>query len=486
MFEDMYIVFQIASALTLACLAIVVICIVAGPMSERPLVERQMVWTVAVASIGGSLLRAAWVMRDPLGRDTVLQVGLIANIMIFAAGTLAIFFGATWLTGWYQKQHPAPKRKAPQGGPMKKIFAALIALVTTGSLCAQVPEWAIKATVKVSDWHGNYANGGTGTIVDYDKETRTCLVLTCRHVVGTNYGKIECTTWDGHKAPARFVGVHECSTRGADITVLEIPSEYCDTYVPIATRPIQTGDAICQVGWGGGRLNKRVGRFLGTDSYSGEGWRFHWNSLASFPAISGDSGSGIFSPDRKELVGVLWGGGGGTSVFCGPEYCRQAYELCLRKGRRRGNCPGGNCPGGVPTNPGGGGGAPPVPKFPEAPGNPPQTAPREEPKAAADLKLEISKVADSVGKLAETTGKIADGMGSINTRLISVEERLAAAEKARCQCSGAGSAGVPPPSASPPGRDYGPDIVKMQEDLARLRQTLKASGTLTIDISPKK
>lgn len=354
---------------------------------------------------------------------------------------------------------------------MKKLIS-LLALICCSSLWAQCPEWAVKATVKVNDWHGDRASSGTGTIVEYDLENKTCLVMTCRHVVELEHGKIEVVTWNNKRLPAKFIGVHELSTRGADITILEISSEHVTDWVPISTQALGKGDKICQVGWGGGRLNQRLGQCLGISGYSNGGWRLHWNTMASFPAISGDSGSGIFSIDRKELVGVLWGGGGGTSLFCGPEYCAQAIELCRK---RQGRCPGGKCPGGggggVPVQPG----QPPVPKFPETPSPP----------AEAKPSAEMKQVADSLVKLTDVTGKLADNVGGLNARVATMEDRLAAAEKARCGCSGAGSAGVPPPSASP-AKDYGPELAKVQDDLARLRQSLKASGTLRFNIDPKK
>lgn len=335
-----------------------------------------------------------------------------------------------------------------------------------------MPEWAIRATVKVSDWHGNTASGGTGTIVDFDSESKTCLVMTCRHVVEINHGRIEVVTYDGIRLPARFVGVHETSTRGADITVLEIDAfkdgkNVIDTFVPISRTPLKKGDSICQVGWGGGHLNRRIGQFLGSGGFSGSGWRYHYNCEASFPAISGDSGSGIFSLERKELVGVLWGGGGGTSLFCGPEYIAQAYELCCKRRKR----PGGGG-GGVPSSPVPPGG-PAKPEFPTEPGKPSTT-----PSTPTAPTVNLTPIMDSIGKLTEvakltneSVGKLGEKVSSIDSRLGVVEGKLAA------------QPANPPPSTTP--SDCKDRMDKVQADLERLKQSLKQSGTIKISVVPK-
>lgn len=354
----------------------------------------------------------------------------------------------------------------------------------------RVPDYAIKSTVKVNQLIGSGSyNSGTGTIVDWDKETLTCLVLTCRHVVTSPTQPVTVRTFDGIELQAKYLGA---SKSGADIVALEISSLGPDgknvihTFTPVAKSPIQTGEAICQCGWGGGRFNQRLGRFLGRNTYSNpggrnEGWRCHWNDTASFASIPGDSGSGIFSVDRPELLGVLWGGDNSMSKYCGVEYCLEVQELCFR---RRPRSPRG------PSAGGGGGGVPVMPGNPGAPGTPviPGTPAAPATPVVADLKPVLAKV-DELGvcmtKLTEATSKLADNVGGINSRLTAVEDRMAAAEKARCACSGAGHGSNSPPPATTP-KDYGPDLAKVQDDLARLKQSLKASGTLTIQIDPKK
>lgn len=386
---------------------------------------------------------------------------------------------------------------------MKKLICLFALLVSCGPLWAQcpggvcptpvqvqssngrVPDYAIKSTVKISQDFGGHMNGGTGTIVDYDAETKTCCVLTCRHVVTSPTAPVTVTTFDNRRIPARYLGA---SPSGADIVALEISSvdaagkNVIHTYTPVSKTAIKPNEVIAQCGWGGGNFNQRLGRFLGRNTFSASGgrnepWRCHWNDTASFASISGDSGSGIFSVERPELVGVLWGGDGQTTKYCGSEYCYEVWEKCFKCRRPRGGGGGGG--GGIPVIPGNPG-APATPAVPSVPGTP-TTAPAAP--AAPDLKPLAAKLDDlgqGLTKLTEINCKLAEGMGSMNTRLITVEERLAAAEKARCSCSGAGSTPATPPSAS---KD---DLTKVQDELARLKQTLKQSGTLRINIDPRK
>jgi hypothetical protein len=126
------------------------------------------------------------------------------------------------------------------------------------------------------------------------------------------------------------------------------------------------------------------------------------------------------------------------------------------------------------------------PIEPTKPTEPAKPIAVEPAKPCPEVKQIITKVDElSVGmlKLTDATSKLAENVGGLGARVSSVEDRLAAAEKARCACSGAGHGSAPPPSATPC-KDYGPDLAKMQDELARLKQSLKTSGTLTIQIDP--
>lgn len=332
---------------------------------------------------------------------------------------------------------------------------------------ASVPEWAVQATCKVTNWHGGTGSGGTGTVVLIDG--KFAFILTCRHVVENGNGEIKVRLSNNQPAAARYLGV---SPDGADITVLEISSENVPLAIPVSSKSVVPGEAVCQVGWGGGRLNQRVGRVIGTNSVSNRGWRSHWNTQISFPAISGDSGSGVFDIERKELVGVLWGGRSGTSEICGPEYCQKALEYCLRKRK-----PGGSGGGGVPMQPSNGGGVPP-PSFPPSITNP--TAPSGPPAPAvpaADgckcdnkgLAAALTTLTDAVTKTNQSVGDLSVKVGSIDQRLTVVEGKL----------SGAGQ--PPTPSTTVPD----PAIKQVQDELAKLKATLAQGGTLRVTVTPK-
>lgn len=287
---------------------------------------------------------------------------------------------------------------------------------------ANVPEWAVKATCRVSDWHGNTASGGTGTVVLI--EDKSAYILTCRHVVENGSGVIKVLLSNGQRAEARYLGA---SPDGADVTVLEISSENVPLAIPVSTQSISRGDDVCQVGWGGGRLNQRIGKVLGTNSRSQNGWRNHWNTEISFPAISGDSGSGVFSLERKELVGVLWGGGGSTSEICGPEYCQRALETCIRRRRRPGNGGG----GGVPLQPGGNEPSlPPFIKPPEQqkPAEPVKPACTCDPAVTKENTTNINILAQNVSKLTELIANQSKSIDGLAASVSQLDKRVSALE----------------------------------------------------------
>ena len=62
-----------------------------------------------------------------------------------------------------------------------------------------VPEWAIKATCEV---HAGGA-GGTGGIFHFDKESKKCYVVTCRHVVSNQTIPLYVKLYDGIRREAQ-------------------------------------------------------------------------------------------------------------------------------------------------------------------------------------------------------------------------------------------------------------------------------------------
>lgn len=109
--EEVYRVVQYSSAASVMGLAVVLLAIVAGPMSERPLVERQTCWTFFVATIGGWLLRMTWILKEPIGGvDVAREVALIAHAIIFIGGMMTIYFGTCWMYAWHSERNHEPEK----------------------------------------------------------------------------------------------------------------------------------------------------------------------------------------------------------------------------------------------------------------------------------------------------------------------------------------------------------------------------------------
>ncbi len=127
---------------------------------------------------------------------------------------------------------------------------------------------------------------------------------------------------------------------------------------------------------------------------------------------------------------------------------------------------------------------PPAPTKPATPAVCPCPVKPTEPAIdnKTDLKPVMAKIDDlgqSMIKLTETACKITDSLGATNSRLSGVEGRLMAVEKTRCACPGAGTPVVTPPPPS------NAELDKIREDLNKLRQSMKFSGTLTFTVDRK-
>jgi S1-C subfamily serine protease len=330
----------------------------------------------------------------------------------------------------------------------------------------------VKATCEV---HAG-TSGGTGGICHYDAEAKKCYVLTCRHVVMQQTSPLYVKLSDGSKKDATFLGYSASS----DLSLLEIDSTGVDGYVEVFEDEIYTGQEVYQVGYGvnasrAGTINKRAGKVIKPSGYVGES-----SYDVSFMLISGDSGSPIFDAKTKKLMGVGWGHDYQHGKITGPKQCRDFLLTCLRKKNRK------------PPNIGGG--IKSEPAAPTKPVEPTKPIPAEPAKPTAEFTQVLSKVdelSQGLSKLTDVTGKLAESVSTIGNKVTSVEDRLAAVEKSRCACpNGAGGpATTPPPSAAQPGcscKDTTADLAQVKAELAKLKQTFKAGGTLNFRIEPKK
>lgn len=131
------------------------------------------------------------------------------------------------------------------------------------------------------------------------------LILTARHVLADGIKAIVVTFPAGKSY--RYATV-EAIDPAADLAAIVISSpDGNDPVIPLAASAMNQGESIWLVGYprGSGPL-ARVGRVLGSNGLTDK--RVPVTSLSVY-SDHGDSGCGVFRPDRT-LVGILWGGSG--------------------------------------------------------------------------------------------------------------------------------------------------------------------------------
>lgn len=330
-----------------------------------------------------------------------------------------------------------------------------------------VPEWAIKATCEV------YAGGagGTGGIFHFDKESKKCYVVTCRHVVSNQAIPLYVKLYDGIKREAVFLGY----SGSADLALLEIDSAGVETYVELFEGDIYSGQEVYQVGYGinasrAGTVNKRSGRILKPSGYTGER-----SYDVSFMLISGDSGSPIFDAKTKRLLGVGWGHDYRVGKITGPKDLREFVLACLRKKNR--NPPKiGPQPGEVK----------PEPEKPTAPVKPTEPPKPVEPSCKCPPPADLSKITEGISKLTDSVSVVSNNVGIVNKSVADLSTKVGAIDQRLVTVEGKLSKldTLPPPSTvtCPPD----PAIKQMQEKLAKLEKAVRnQSGTLHISVTPK-
>lgn len=184
------------------------------------------------------------------------------------------------------------------------------------------------------------------------------FVSTANHVVPSNTpGRV--IFRDGKRHGFR---VHSRDTQW-DIAILEIEPHPSLPGVPIATADVRQGETVYSMGFGSGFrvFGGPIQGFVGNQN-GGNDWFNHRNG-----AVSGDSGGPVFRTNG-EMVGVLWGTGGGNTyasrtrrfrLLCQPLFPRLAQWRSNRLARlgvtpqnpyASQNCPDGNCPLVPPQN----------------------------------------------------------------------------------------------------------------------------------------
>ena len=158
---------------------------------------------------------------------------------------------------------------------------------------SRIPQEIIAASVHVQ--LGNV--GGSGTVVYVDIERGTGLVLTNRHVVAESRdGKAKVRFPTGVEIDGQVVA---CDKAGGDLATISIAADGSTPFIPLADDNPKQGTLICQVGYGGGQMQKRTGAVAGYVKSD------QWIMVMPFHVIPGDSGSGVFDMKTKRLVAVI-------------------------------------------------------------------------------------------------------------------------------------------------------------------------------------
>ena len=170
---------------------------------------------------------------------------------------------------------------------------------------ANVPQEIVNASVQIKYSSNNSKRWmGSGTV--YAISSNVAYVVTNKHVCPEAGQSIQVFTSDQRAYSATFVAADQSS----DLAVVIISSSGISNYVPVQTSPPQTsGEKVWQVGYPLGRgPNKRQGTTRGLDGFSMvDSW--HQQVFSIYMSCQqGDSGSGIFSQNTKQLIAVLWGG----------------------------------------------------------------------------------------------------------------------------------------------------------------------------------
>ena len=152
----------------------------------------------------------------------------------------------------------------------------------------------------LSPWQGmanqcvvSVGPGGSGTVVSQDG-----LILTANHVLDADSATTKIYFVDGRVLEANVL---ERSKR-LDVAVLRIPVNRPIPFVELERNPVDAGEPVWLIGYGGGRSDPLI-REATTTRYVLDELITTWNNI-----IGGDSGGAVFD-SRGHLAGVILGPG---------------------------------------------------------------------------------------------------------------------------------------------------------------------------------
>jgi hypothetical protein len=204
---------------------------------------------------------------------------------------------------------------------MRKLFVLFaaglactaVACLPTKSCGAELDPVAVSVRIDRPEGNG-VSHHGSGTIVAVEGDQ--ALILTNKHVAPIDAPTF--VKWpDGRTTPARWIAADET----ADLAALSVAAPKDCPAAPPAEKPVPAGVTVIQVGYPRtvGPI-RRVGRALANIGWLMTGARV---THASVITEQGDSGSGVFADGH--LVGVVWGGSGGT---CSCVALEDVHRFC--------------------------------------------------------------------------------------------------------------------------------------------------------------
>ncbi len=180
------------------------------------------------------------------------------------------------------------------------VYSGSIGNTRPGPMVMRNYDWLVAYGLTAS---GQTISGGSGTHIGNG------VVITNRHVGELVGREAKVLFPSGREYRGRVVAVCKFS----DLAAISVPEAADQPSIEIALTPPATGSTVYQAGYPASN-QRRLHQKTGTMNTSAQ---VQWgvSNQIRMHCSSGDSGSGIFN-EAGQLVGVLWGGDGESTMAC--------------------------------------------------------------------------------------------------------------------------------------------------------------------------